>query len=85
MNRSSIALAAALVFGISTGAFAVDGFDGDNNPVPGAYGAQRSAVTRQIVVQTPSSIGDAFASSAVPEHRVFGELDGDGNPIPGDR
>jgi hypothetical protein len=78
MNRSSIALAAALVFGISTGAFALDGYDGDNNPVPGAS-SQRSAV------QAPAYVGDAFASSVVPEHRSFGERDGDGNPIPGDR
>jgi hypothetical protein len=85
MNRSTIALAAALVFGISTGALAIDGYDGDNNPVPGAYAAQRSAVARQIVAETPPYIGDAFASSVVLEHRMFGELDGDGNPIPGAR
>jgi hypothetical protein len=79
MNRSSIALAAALVFGISTGAFAIEGYDGDNNPVPGAYREQ------QVAVEAPSSIGDAFASSVVPEVRSFGERDGDGNPVPGDR
>ena len=36
MNKIKIALAAVLVLGTGSIALALEGFDGDNNPVPGA-------------------------------------------------
>lgn len=51
MNKTKIALVAALVFGVSSSAFAIEGLDGDNNPVPGAhriYAPETSAYAQAI-------------------------------------
>jgi hypothetical protein len=82
MKNLSIAL--ALVLGMSTSALALNGFDGDNHPVPGASGlyAPHAAESAR---QAPWSIDGAFASTVQDERSPAPAVDGDANPIPGAR
>jgi hypothetical protein len=76
MTKTKIALAAALVLGTSSLAFAA--LDGDANHVPG------NGVRQQL----PASFLGAFASTRVPvtarrSTARIPQKDGDGNRIPG--
>jgi hypothetical protein len=79
MTISKLLLGAAVVLGSGGAALALT-YDGDGNPVPGAYGM--------------SGYQDAYASVRLvrPVTRPRGaswtlgrERDGDGNPVPGSR
>ena len=75
---TKIALAAAVLLGSASLALAqVPQYDGDGNQIQGAY--------HSVSTQASGSLANAFASSRSTVKAPAGELDSDGNLVPGAR
>ena len=76
---TKIALAAAVLLGSASLALAqaLPQYDGDANPIRGAY--------QSVSIPAHAGFANAFASSQPVIQAPAGELDGDGNLVPGTR
>jgi hypothetical protein len=76
---TKIALAAAVLLGSASLALAqaLPQYDGDGNQIRGAY--------QSVSTQASGGFANAFASSRTIVEAPAGQLDGDGNLVPGAR